>query len=88
MTPDEMVLQLIDMADCAQGWISEDNDHPDAIADSWKDAIRMAAQLSGSTLDVEELLPQSAAEHAANIVANNPAMLADALKNTRALGDL
>jgi hypothetical protein len=47
MTSEEMYLQLLDMLECAEGWISEDNDHPDPVPDSWLDAIRMAAKAFG-----------------------------------------
>jgi hypothetical protein len=48
MTKEEMMLALLDMLECAQGWISEDNDHPDPVPDNWKQAIRMAADAVGA----------------------------------------
>jgi hypothetical protein len=66
MTPDQLMLQLLDMADCGQGWISEDNDHPDDIPDSWREAIKEVGKLTGSTINVDEHFPPHAIETETN----------------------
>jgi hypothetical protein len=54
MTPDEIMMQLIDMAECGQGWISEDNDHPDKIPTSWQEAVNQVAEMIGSDIRITD----------------------------------